>query len=355
MAGPSAATLADARAACRAGWFEPVLLSAIGGGRINDTVLVRDPGQQAFVLQRVSEQVFPEPELLMRQLARISDHMQQAAPGWMPELVPARADARASMPSISHAGGHWRLWRHVAGERLQAAPSEALFAQRLGAAGFAFGRTQVLLESLPGPRLQPAIAHYHDLTWFLARFDEVASAASDEWRRRVGEVRAMAETFGQADGHIHGDCKPDNLQFVAGAATVAAVLDLDTAMWANRALDFGDLIRSSVWHNERYEHAYFEQLATGFVQAQRESSQPSALADLAAAPRYVSAMLSLRYLLDHLTGDRVFKTTVRGDNLRRAERQHRRTLQLEAAARQMNRTLRALRDDAGGSGSQAGS
>jgi Ser/Thr protein kinase RdoA (MazF antagonist) len=351
MSGSAAATLADARAACRAGWFEPVLLSVIGGGRINDTVLVRDARQRAFVLQRVSEQVFPEPARLMRQLARISEHLQQQAPGWMPELVRARASA----PSIDHAGGHWRLWRYVAGEHLRSAGTEALVAKRLAAAGFAFGRTQVLLENLPGERLQPAIAHYHDLTWFLARFDEVASAASDEWRRRVGEVRAMAETFGEADGYIHGDCKPDNLQFVTGTATVAAVLDLDTAMWANRALDFGDLIRSSVWHNERYEHGYFVQLATGFVRAQQASAAPSALADLVAAPRYVSAMLSLRYLLDHLTGDRVFKTTARGDNLRRAERQHRRTLQLEAAARQMNSTLRALNDGARGAGFQAGS
>lgn len=327
-----------ARRLCRAGWFEPALLSPLAGGRINDTIGVTDQAQRRFVLQRLSEAVFTDQSQLMAQVARVSAHLARTAPGWAPELVPSRA----GHASLEQGGAHWRMWRFVPGESLQARAAAHLLPQRLEAAGHAFGRTQVLLEDVPGGPLRSAIPHHHDLRHHLARFDEIAPAVSDEWRRRIDELRTFAERFGQPDGPIHGDCKPDNLLFEAGSARVAAVLDLDTIMVANRALDFGDLVRSSVWHWERYEHRYFERLARGFVGAQRDSRAPSPFEDLSAAPRYVSAMLALRYLVDHHSGNRVFKIERHGDNLVRAERQHRRTLRLEAAARQMNEALGSL-------------
>ena len=41
----------------------------------------------------------------------------------------------------------------------------------------------------------------------------------------------------------------------------------------------------------------------------------------AATPAYMSLMLAVRFLTDHIEGDRYFKVSERGDNLRRARSQ----------------------------------
>jgi hypothetical protein len=56
------------------------------------------------------------------------------------------------------------------------------------------------------------------------------------------------------------------------------------------------------------------------------------------APVYVAFMLGVRFLTDHLEGDRYFKVRERGENLSRAQRQFAMmarlpVIELEAAAR----------------------
>ncbi|MFK7915740.1 MAG: phosphotransferase enzyme family protein, partial [Pseudomonadales bacterium] len=283
------------------------------------------------VLQGINARVFTEAALLCEQLGRVVTHLNEQQSGWVPDLIATQAGN-----SFVQADDRvWRLWQFVPGETLQldhCAP--ALRLARLRAAGQAFASTQVMLESLPGKRLQPAIGHYHDLSYHLQRYDDLHGARNSlpaQWRERVALFREQPFGLLASDGYIHGDCKPDNLLYRAGSAEVAAVLDLDTVMWGSRALDFGDLVRSSVWVNEQFDEDSFDALLQGFVDGQRSSAQPCSARKLSAAPVYVSFMLSLRYLLDHLSGDREFKVTQPGDNLGRAERQFQRTLQLDEA------------------------
>ena len=50
------------------------------------------------------------------------------------------------------------------------------------------------------------------------------------------------------------------------------------------------------------------------------------------APRYVTLMLVVRFLTDHLEGDRYFRVERRGENLERAAAQWRLLLEMEQAA-----------------------
>ncbi len=325
--------LEHAHLACSKGWFEPLTVATLSAGRINDSYRVTsaaEPGE--FVLQAVNMRVFPNAPQLVQQLARVVDHLNQRQPGWVPALLPTRTEAR----HLRHGDRVWRLWRFVVGEALQPETcSRSVLQERLRAAGRAFATTQVLLEDLPGERLQPGISHHHDLDYFLQAFDGLSEQASDLWCERVARFRAQPQALKSHDGYIHGDCKPDNLLFQSGGTEVAAVLDLDTVMWGNRALDFGDLVRSSVWRQEAFDLALFAALLDGFVHGQRSSSQPIEPEQLLDAPVFVSFMLSLRYLIDHLQGDLAFKVEQHGDNLRRAERQYRRTEALNAAHSEM--------------------
>lgn len=319
---------ARARVACELGWFDPERLEPITAGRINDSfrVVDRATGVQG-VLQAINARVFPQAVQLCDQLERVVVHLNRQQPQWVPQLLATR-DGTAF---LRHDDRVWRLWQYVEGETLQLEHCEAqLRLRRLQAAGAAFARTQVLLENLPGSRLQPAIGHHHDLTYYLERFEPLAAHATPQWRERIATYRE--QPFGELahDGYIHGDCKPDNLLFHCNTADVAAVLDLDTVMWGSRALDFGDLVRSSVWVAEQFDRQSFVALLDGFVAGQSGAAQPCSASALAAAPVYISFMLSLRYLIDHLQGDVEFKVTRNGDNLLRAERQFQRTAALSA-------------------------
>ncbi len=321
--------LEHAHVACSEGWFEPLTIATLSAGKINDSYRITcatEPGE--YVLQAVNMRVFPNATALVQQLARVVAHLNAQRPGWVPDLMPTRSNA-----SYWRYGDRvWRLWRFVVGEPLsdQSCP-RAMLLERLRASGQAFATTQVLLQDLPGPRLLPGIDHHHDLGYFLRSYDEIASKVGASWQERVLRFREQPAALAQADGYIHGDCKPDNLLFRPGTAEVAAVLDLDTVMWGNRALDFGDLVRSSVWQQEAFDLTAFVALLQGFMEGQRQSHTPVDPQQLLGAPVFVSFMLSLRYLIDHLQGDLAFKVTQHGDNLERAERQYRRTEALQVA------------------------
>ena len=98
-------------------------------------------------------------------------------------------------------------------------------------------------------------------------------------------------------------------------------------MWGNRWWDFGDLVRSASFRGEDFCLQRYQILLVGFLGARtgagavperhlRAELDADAVVD---APLYVAFLLVLRYLTDHLSGDRHFKVTEAGDNLRRAE------------------------------------
>jgi hypothetical protein len=247
----------------------------------------------------------------------------------------------------------WRLQPFVAHSR---ATSRVDDPHDLGAAAGAFGRFQALLADLDPVQLRPVIPHFHDLDWQIARLDAcIASAPSRlpdvaEECRFVATRRALDTTYrtdpAAPRGLIHGDCKVSNVLFAAANAQVLAVIDLDTAMYGARALDFGDLVRSAFAGNELAPPAAIDAerlhiLGQRFVRGLGESlAQADGLrASLALAPCRMSFMLGIRFLIDHLEGDKYFRLRHPGDNLLRARRQFELTRAFEDAQPLLERVL----------------
>ncbi len=316
--------LSAAAEALSAGWFHgPAALSALGDGHINDTWLATDPAGGRFVLQRLNRRVFPDPGRVMGNLRRVLNHLSAAGAGLTAELLGTRGGEDAL---VDHEGDWWRLWRYVEGGRsLERTADPALCA----AAGAAFGRFQRLLSDLPPPPLEPSIPGFLELDGYLARLDEVMGGqpeAEEELLQAGGSPafldahRVLGGSLAPRKDLIHGDCKLNNLLFAGDSAKVLAVLDLDTVMHGHWAWDFGDLARS-VLVGCAEPAAYpglFSALCRGFVQGSGRRPPPG---DLVLAPRYIAFMLGVRFLTDHLQGDRYFKVREPGDNRRRAWQQ----------------------------------
>jgi Ser/Thr protein kinase RdoA (MazF antagonist) len=313
----------------RAGWGVDGTITSLGAGHINDTYLAAD-GRQRWVLQRINRQVFVDPHALMDNVERIVKHISAHAPGFVAALVPT-LDGRALHEEDD---GCWRLSQYVANTRTQQSIEGVAQAR---AAGRAFARYQNLLSDLPEPPLHDPIAGFMRLGTYLTELAE-APGRGNTWGNFIAARAPLQNVLQECDGYIHGDCKVNNLLFAADSDEVACVVDLDTTMRGHWAWDFGDLVRSGAAQADGFSLALFAALAEGFV---GEKSAPVSPADLVTAPRYVCFMLGVRFLTDHLCGDRYFKVSRHGENLARAERQFRLLEAMEAATDDMLRLVGA--------------
>ena len=206
----------------------------LGEGIIHDTFIVEGTGDP-LVLQRVNGSVFPDLDLLMENVARVSAHLSAKQPGWAPALVPTAAGA-----SCTRTGDQvWRLWTYLAGA---SAWSEVATDRQAHIVGTGFGRTYRWLQDLSGPRLQDTIPGFLQLDHYLGEFDQ-CRGAPPELASAVDARRSLAALFRKRTGYIHGDCRVEHL-VLDTSGKAAGVLDLDTVMWGNWAWEFGDLVRS---------------------------------------------------------------------------------------------------------------
>lgn len=315
---PAPADTDAATATLRRHWPAlPPVVAPLGSGHINDTFRVGSAASGAgagasWVLQRLNRFVFPRPQAVMRNLAKAFAHDRTG------RLVAPLPTAGGDPFALDAAGDLWRLFPYVPGRCFEKLPP-ALAAT----AGHAFGSFLAAFRDFSG-ELEPAIDDFHDLPGYLAALDD-APVSADAVAAR-SEVDALRDAFppSRVRQVIHGDCKVNNLLFHPDEDAVAAIIDLDTLMVGDPAWDFGDLARSAFIGTEEAAGAItlsatvFEQLCQGFAAGYPQIDDPARYAN---APAHMSFMLAVRFLADHLAGDRYFKAARRGDNLQRASAQ----------------------------------
>ncbi len=151
---------------------------------------------------------------------------------------------------------------------------------------------------------------------------------------------------------VHNDAKAGNVLLDAATGEPVAVIDLDTVMMGTLLHDVGDLIRSGATHAAEdaaaeapvaVDVAQFTALVEGFA---------AGLAPVGLAPgergRFVAAGLvitfeqGLRFLADHLAGDRYYRIQRPGQNLDRARVQFRLAAALGQGRRELERIVAAV-------------
>jgi aminoglycoside phosphotransferase (APT) family kinase protein len=342
-----------------------------GSGHINETLLaVFDDGSGPvrFVQQRINGQVFREPEKVMENVARVSAHLLAALEReGAPErerralvLVPAR-DGRPFW--VDAEGETWRTWRFVEGTTSRdvvRGPDDAR------AAALAFARFQARLADLPGPRLHETIPRFQDARH---RFEQLVAAARGDPEGRLAACRAEVD-FALAReplvdrlralheaGHLpervtHGDTKINNVLLDERTGEGLCVIDLDTVMPGLALYDFGDLVRTAATRaaederdlaRVRVEPELFAALAEGWLEGAGDHLVPAERAELVFAARLLPLVIGMRFLADHLLGDRYFRVHRPGHNLDRARAQLRLVAGMEREAGRLEEIVGALR------------
>lgn len=319
---------------------EPGGIAPLGSGLIHQSYLVQGQGD-GYVLQRINTQVFPHPDPLMENLARVTAHLEAKLrphhPDWrrrVLRLVPTQ-EARSWWRDPK--GDAWRLFVHIPGSRSYDSTREPRLAYE---AGLAFARFIALLADLPGPPLHLTIPGFHDTPARLEQLLEIARG--DPWRR-AGGVSSELDFIHQRSHKarwliqaglpvqvVHNDTKLNNLLFDPLSGEALCVVDLDTLMPGLALHDYGDLVRSLAAaaledggpdRPMELDLVLFDALTRGYIKGIGRPLGPEEAELLPLAPQTITLELASRFLTDHLAGDRYFKIDRPGQNLDRCRRQ----------------------------------
>jgi hypothetical protein len=324
-------------------------LSPLGSGLIHSTFAapVAGPDARELVIQQLNTEVFRDPDALMQNLVRITQHLRRSARA-SGDIDVARhvlevVETAEREPLFRDAdGGVWRAFPRIAGGTEIGTSRDP---KRLRSAASAFARYARDLGDLPGPPLHETLPNFHD---FAARRRAFDAAVARDAQRRAGdaqaEIDALRRTVDTLEHALpaatlaalpqrvaHHDCKLDNLLFDAATGEALCVLDLDTTMPGSWLSDFGELVRSATSGSAgeaggdavRFDVDAFAALARGYLEAVGDQLTDTERTALPLAGAHMAVMNALRFATDHLEGDVYFRLFRPGQNLERARSQRR--------------------------------
>jgi Ser/Thr protein kinase RdoA (MazF antagonist) len=322
---------------------ELIGLRPLRRGHIHDTFVSRwrgPDGERQFIHQRMNQDVFPDLELLMGNIQRVSAHLVDALrrngdEGFEPlQLVPTSAgEAFTRTPS-----GAWRTFVFIENtssvDRCRG-PDQAYEAAR------AFGWFQAQLRDLPAHELGETLPRFFSTPHRLEQFRAALAAASEERKASCAEeiafVLARAGMTGVIESRldsgllprrvVHGDTKLNNILFDDASGKARGIVDLDTCMAGYSLYDFGDLVRFGAATSDEDETdlslvgtdlGLYQAMAEGYLSMARRFLTPEEVELMPFAARLVTFTIGLRFLADHLAGDVYFKVHRHHHNLDRA-------------------------------------
>ncbi len=289
-------------------------------GNINRTAVVSsDDG--VFVLQDINTAVFVDPVAVMENHSKIVDRQR----GFNMPVLEIRETVSGESIAI-HEGSPWRCYRFVEGE----ATPPILTRADAQATARAFGR---YAQAIDGLVLTEHIAGYHNFGQRVAAFLEVVeqddlgrlSACAPDVEDLIAVVdRLRLSSAYQAWLEVpirnaHNDAKGPNC--IIGS-TGRTIIDLDTTMPGNLLADIGELVRSSTRHlGDASPEILMGQIASvnrGFLAGYgADLTDAESTAMLLAGP-LMTVENSVRFMADHLSGDKYYGAETVDENRDRA-------------------------------------
>ena len=317
---------------------------AYGNGHINDTIKVEVAGRR-FILQRVNRYVFPKPEEVIENIERVTDYLKKviASEGGDPEretltLVETHDGKHYTMDDD---GELWRMYLFIEDTISRDLPdTPALFEL----SGEAFGRFQRQLGNFDADCLHESIHDFHNTP---ARYQQLMDAVKNNAAGRLDEVGEEVAFCRQYEKEVHtlldalhageiplrvthNDTKLNNVLLDAKTGRGVCVIDLDTVMPGLAAYDFGDSIRfgaNTAEEDERdldkvqFSLEMYEAFARGFLKEAGAALMEREVELLPMGAKLMTLECGMRFLADHLNGDKYFKVHRPGHNLDRAHTQ----------------------------------
>lgn len=320
-----------------------------GFGHINDTYLaLYDSGNHALkrhILQRINHNVFKDPDAVMQNLVKVTDHLQKKIlhDGGDPlrqtiNLVPTMdGDSYLKTPD----GEFWRAEVFIEGAQTYQVPTNPVHYYQ---AARAFGNFSQMLSDFPVDNLSITIPDFHNTPKRFAAFTD--SLSRDPQNRaahakpeidfilsRESEISVLVDLAvqGQLSMRVtHNDTKFENVMIDDQTGEGICVIDLDTVMPGWIVFDFGDAVRSGAnpanedepnLNKVFFEFDVFRHLAHGYLDGALDVLSKIEIDHLAFACRLITLEQAIRFLTDHINGDIYYRIHRVNHNLDRCRTQ----------------------------------
>ena len=323
-------------------------IKPLGAGLINDTLLVTTAEADApnYVLQRVNTNVFPDVDLVMRNIYAVTTHIRKKleAAGETEidrkvlTFMPSKDDETKLYAIVD--GQYWRMMIFIE----NAITKQAVNPESSRAAGKAFGQFQAMLADIP-VELGETIKDFHNMEFRLQQLREVIAkdpagrVAEPEVQAMLKEIDARAEYMCQAERMgregilpkrvCHCDTKVNNMMFDQ-QDNVLCVIDLDTVMPNFIFSDYGDFLRTGANKVAEdfqdmdavcFDVDIFKAFTEGYLSSASSFLTRIEIENLPYAVKLFPYMQCVRFLWDYLSGDKYWKCQYANHNFVRANNQ----------------------------------
>ena len=340
-----------------------------GNGHINDTLCVivhADGGDRRYILQRVNSYVFPKPIEVIENIEKVTAYLGTIieVEGGDPlretlTLVETR-DGRHY--TLAEDGELWRMYLFIEGTKSVDLPdTEALFAL----SGRAFGKFQHRMGGFDAAQLHETIVDFHNTP---ARYRQLEDAIARNEAGRLEqvqeeiafckkyerEVHALLDALEAGDIPLrvtHNDTKLNNVLLDEKTGEGVCVIDLDTVMPGLAAYDFGDSIRTGAspaaeeetdLEKVQFSLPMFRAFAEGFLAEAGAALTAREKELLPMGAKLMTLECGMRFLADHLNGDKYFRVHRENHNLDRARTQFTLVRRMEEKWDEMAAIIRAI-------------
>lgn len=315
-----------------------------GNGHINDTFRVV-AGGESFIFQRVNSYVFPQPDQVIENIEHVTKYLcgiiEKEGGDPLRETLTLVKTKDGAYFTRDDDGEVWRMYLFIGDTMSYDLPDTP---ELFELSGEAFGRFQKQMGGFPAETLYESIHDFHNTP---ERYRQLMDAVERNEAGRLDEVEAELAFCKQYEKEVctlvdalkageiplrvtHNDTKLNNVLLDAKTGKGVCVIDLDTVMPGLAAYDFGDSIRFGANTAAEDEQdldkvqlslPMYEAFARGFL---REAGSTLCRREVELLPMGAKLMTlecGMRFLADHLNGDKYFKIHRPGHNLDRARTQ----------------------------------
>ena len=313
-------------------------IKQLGNGLINNTWLVECQAGESFILQRINQHVFKNPEIIGQNIDLVYTFLKENYPDY---LFPSLIYSTSGKDFVrDNSGGYYRLFNYIKNSHtVEVVDSPDLAFQ----SAKAFGKLTRLLAPVDLNRVKLTLNNFHNLSFRYEEFFWAYNRASDERREMaktavqfLGENRSISLEYEilKKDPAFklritHHDTKISNV-LLDPNNQVLCVIDLDTLMPGYFISDLGDMIRTYVSPVSEEEKDFsLIQIRPDFLEAILEgylSEMDSELSSLEKkhllyAGKFMIYMQAMRFTTDFLNQDIYYETHYPNHNLNRAMNQ----------------------------------
>lgn len=308
-----------------------------GSGHINQTFLVK--GDQKFILQRINNYVFRQPERIAKNIRLAADYLKIHHPDYL-FLSPVQTQDKKEMFTDEN-GFPWRLFPYIDNSKTL---NELKHEKEAFQAAAGFGKLTANLNNISMQGFEPTIPDFHNLSWRYRQFQEALELATDETKEiatnaigMAGYYKFLTDEYQQliSRGHlkeriVHNDTKINNILFSDISGKALCVIDLDTLMQGYFIYDLGDLVRtcvSPVSEEESdtskiiFRQNFYDAVIDGYLSEMNPFLSEKEKKIIPFAGMMVTYIMALRFLTDFLNGNVYYQIHYPLQNLIRATNQ----------------------------------